>query len=325
MKKVFSFMTVIFVSLFLFVSCAGSPKAELVQSQKGLYWTVSGTDSKGKPSCVHILGTIHMGDDRLYPLPQEIMDDLENSSRIAAEVGSDDLAETERKMLTIMMESALKAHGRSLEKELTEDEVNVIVNAIGVQNFTVLKIFEPWVLMDTLGTLQWTKSGLTAEKGVDNTLMEMLKKKDRKWEGLDTLDDQLKILRYGTYDQQLYLLKELLAEIIDPTQSDEYLVKMYGAYLNGDAETLTQIIFAEEEEDLKNLDADTLKFMIEYNNLIMTQRNKAWAEKIKAWLKEGGETFIFAGSAHFLGDGSVFTYLKKNGVLQKESQDAAGL
>ncbi|MBP5175364.1 MAG: TraB/GumN family protein, partial [Treponema sp.] len=48
-----------------------------------------------------------------------------------------------------------------------------------------------------------------------------------------------------------------------------------------------------------------------YNEALLTKRNKAWAEKIKGYLNEGGETFIFAGSMHFLGKDSVFKYLGK--------------
>ena len=49
---------------------------------------------------------------------------------------------------------------------------------------------------------------------------------------------------------------------------------------------------------------------------MLTDRHSAWADKIKTWLAEGGSTFIFAGSAHFVGNDSVFFYLKQNGTLR---------
>ncbi len=320
MKKFFNTLSVSFLSLFLFVSCASVPKAQ-VQHQNGVYWTIEGTDKSGKPSYVHILGTIHMGDDRLYPLPDEIMDDLKNSKRVAAEIGSADMASIQGKMMGIMMQSAIKAGGRNLEEELTKEELDVVINSIGMQGFAMLRLFEPWVITDTISSLQWTNSGLDSSKGIDTTLMEVLKKEGRSWEGLDSVDTQLEILQYGTYDQQLFMLKDLLADIMDPTESDKNLNLMYEAYLSGDVDRLADVLFMEETEELEELedieeaDEAMIDFIIEYNDIVMIKRNKAWAEKIKNWLREGGETFIFAGSAHFLGDDSVFTYLRKNGVL----------
>jgi uncharacterized protein YbaP (TraB family) len=317
MKKVFSGFSVCFLAIFLFVSCASTPKAQ-VRPEENFYWTIEGTSKSGQPSYVHILGTIHMGDDRLFPLPESIMNDFNKSKRVVAEIGSDDIQELEIKMLTVMMESVVNARGRDLSKELTAEEVAVVVSQIGMQGFTVLRMMEPWLLTYTLASLQWSNSGLSSEKGVDTVLMGMLTESGRKWEGLDTADFQLDVLRFGTYDQQLFMLKEQIAEIMDPSESDDTLVKMYDAYLKGDADLLSEIIFSDEEAEMADLDVDTVKFLLEYNNMMVTKRNKAWAEKIKEWLKEGEETFIFAGSAHFLGDDSVFKYLKKNGVLAKD-------
>ena len=283
MKKVLSILLVCFTGLFLFVSCASTPKAQ-VKPQERFYWTIEGTSKSGQPSYVHILGTIHMGDDRIYPLPETIMSDFNKSKRVVAEIGSDDIKELEVKMLKVMMESVVKAGGRDLSKELTEKEIAVVESQIGKQGFAMMRMMEPWLLTYTLASLQWSNSGLVPEKGVDTVLMGMLTEAGRKGEGLDTADFQLDILRFGTYDQQLFMLKDQISEIMDPSESDAYLVKMYDAYLKGDDEQLTGIIFAEEEAELKDLDVDTVKFLIEYNNLMVTKRNKAWAEKIKEWL-----------------------------------------
>ena len=317
MKKVFSILSVCFVAVFFF-SCASMPKAQL-EPQERFYWTIEGTSKNGQPSYVHVLGTVHMGDDRLYPLPETVMNGFNKSKRVVAEIGSDDMDEIEKKIVTVMMESMLKAHGHDLSKELESEEVQFLVDQLGMQVFAGLSRMEPWIVTYTLAALQWTDSGLSSEKGIDNVLMEMLKNSGRKWEGLDTVDFQLKVLRYGTYEQQLYMLKDEIADLLDPTKSDEVMLKMYDAYLNSDVEMMAEVSFGDEGEDEEGeeLDAEMVEFLLGYNDLILTQRNKAWAEKIKEWLKEGEETFIFAGSAHFIGPESVFEYLKKNGVLAR--------
>ncbi|MBO7637489.1 MAG: TraB/GumN family protein [Treponema sp.] len=316
MKKVFSLIFLVFISL-LFLSCLSSPKASLEPTER-FYWTISGTDKRGNPSYVHILGTIHMADDRLYPLPDVIMDDLNNSKRIAAEIGSDDMQELQGRMYGLLMESVVRAKGRDISKELTKEELEYVEETIGPQAFAMYRMMEPWMLTETLAMQQWMDSGLSHEKGLDTVLMDMLTSKGLKWEGLDSLDTQLDILTFGTYDQQLFMLKDLLSDLIDSTETNEYINRMYEAYLNGEKGSLTEVVQEEEDAELDELDGEMLKFMLEYNDKIITQRNRAWAEKIKVWLREGGETFIFAGSAHFLGNDSVFVYLKKNGVLPSQ-------
>ena len=95
-----------------------------------------------------------MGDDRLFPLPESIMNDFNKSKRVVAEIGSDDIQELEIKMLTVMMESVVNARGRDLSKELTAEEVAVVVSQIGMQGFTLLRMMEPWLLTYTLASLQ---------------------------------------------------------------------------------------------------------------------------------------------------------------------------
>ena len=57
-------------------------------------------------------------------------------------------------------------------------------------------------------------------------------------------------------------------------------------------------------------------FMESYYKAIMDDRNSAWAKKIDSWLREGGSSFVFAGCAHFIGDHSVFYYLKENNTIE---------
>ena len=66
-------------------------------------------------------------------------------------------------------------------------------------------------------------------------------------------------------------------------------------------------LFTQSNEDEENSDP----LYQQYHDLVYTNRNKDWAEDITNYLNEGGTTFIFAGCAHWLGDDSVFHYLKE--------------
>jgi uncharacterized protein YbaP (TraB family) len=50
--------------------------------------------------------------------------------------------------------------------------------------------------------------------------------------------------------------------------------------------------------------------------MVYANRNKDWANDITEYLAQGGTTFIFAGTAHWVGNDSVFNYLRKLGTIK---------
>jgi len=53
-----------------------------------------------------------------------------------------------------------------------------------------------------------------------------------------------------------------------------------------------------------------------YIDALLTDRNRIWAQKFDEYLHEGGNTFVFAGTAHFLGKSSVFEIMRQKNMLE---------
>lgn len=303
----------VLVSLFTTFSCKSTSFA-VPETSDRMYWNISGTDSKGNPSTVHILGTIHVGDERLYPLPDQVMEDFKNADRIVAELSSADMDAMQGALIKALVSSMIRANGRNVLKELDEEEKDILFSVLDENIARSLAIYEPWLLTNTVSVFQYGSCGLDGAKGVDQYLMDIAKKENREWEGLDTLDLQLKVIQFGTYDEQLAVLKSILDILVDPTIFNEYINALYEAYLAADLEGLLSV--HEIEDEMDSSDPMLEEYSKRQNEELLTKRNKSWAEKIKGYLNEGGETFIFAGSLHFIGPDSVFYYLNKNGVLK---------
>ena len=78
MKKLnIKLFAILFVAASLLVSCASkpkaAPKATLTRTDSRLFWRIDGTDASGNPSTVYIQGTFHLGDERIFPLSEEVI------------------------------------------------------------------------------------------------------------------------------------------------------------------------------------------------------------------------------------------------------------
>lgn len=302
-------LALVISGIFVSISCKSTSFAEPEMKER-MYWSICGTDSKGNPSTVHILGTIHVGDERLYPLPSQVMDDFENADRLVAEISSEDMDALQGELVKSLITNLIKAQGRNVMNELSESELETLFSVLDETIARPLGMYEPWLLTNTISVFQYASCGLDATKGVDQFLMDKAKKDGRSWEGLDTLQLQIDVMQFGTYEEQLAVLKSILLVLENPEIFNNYINNLYEAYLAGDEKAMLE---ADEDEEELMGESDPMleEYSKNYNETLLTKRNKAWAEKIRGYLNDGGETFIFAGSMHFLGKDSVFSFLGK--------------
>jgi len=308
----------VLASLFA-VSCKSTSVA-VPEVEDRMYWKIEGTDSKGNPSTVHILGTIHVGDERLFPLPGPIMSDFERADRLVAELSSDDVNRMQGELVKSLLASAMRSRGKNVLDQLSDKELETLFSVLDEKVARPLGIYEPWLLTNTISVFQYSSCGLDSSKGIDQYLMDKARAEGRTWEGLDTLQLQLDVMQFGTYEEQLASLKAILMVLEDPTIFNVYINTLYDAYLAGDAEGVLRAdeIGDEKLEKLSGIDEDPEfeEYSKKYDEQLLAKRNRAWADKIKKCLSDGGETFIFAGCLHFIGKDSVFYFLRKNGTLR---------
>lgn len=289
------------------------PQKLSVKKIDRMFWELTGTDLTGKPSTVYLLGTIHVGDDRLYPLPEKIQTAFDSADRLAAEIGSEDMAALQKKLLKIMLESYKNSVGKNFLDELTDEEKEILYNALDKKTVDRFARFEPWLITTTLSSLEYGNAGLDSSRGIDSVLMDKAKSAGRTWDGLDDLQVQIDILKYGTYEQQIFVLKDLLNEIKNDEAVSVQTQLMYEAYLADDVDFIGEISQDNTEE---YSDPEIKEFVIEYNKKLIDDRNSVWAKKIVKYIEQGGTTFIFAGCAHFTSGNTVFYFLQQNGNME---------
>ena len=303
---------------FLLVSCAstsGISKPEVSKRSDSMFWEINGTDSNGEPSTVYILGTIHVGDEKLYPMPAYITDAFKQADVVCGEISSEGWLAYQGDLTAKMVKSLRAEPDKQLTNYLTDEELEFLALALPPEQYNTIMMFDPWVANQILSSFLLVTCDLQAQKGYDVTLISTCNSAGIHMEGLDELSTQLDIIDYGSFNYQLNELKVTLEALMGLKENNavQDLYDLYNAYLSHNEAILEEVYIGQLKADIA-----TSKFSSEkktlYNKLLK-ERNADWAKKINNYLKKGGKTFIFAGVGHFVGEDSVFSLMRKKGYI----------
>ena len=319
-KKLFNVIAAAFF-IFAVTSCASTSVENNIATIKkyddAMFWEINGYDSKGEPSKLYVLGTIHVGDDRLYPLPDFVEDGFSESDKIVSELSDEDWNNMLPETIALQVQSskneaAIYAEtGKTLLDELSKDEIDFLVSVLGnIEMVYAMASFEPWVLLSALSVLPIQITKLDPGKGIDGKLVAKAASLGKNVEGLDTLETQFGVITYGDRETQLLMLHDLLKDYMEDLQGcGQELIDLYEAYLNADEDKLTHLLIDEAKEDDSEYGDD-------YYKALFLDRNSDWAEKFSNYINDGGTTFVFAGCGHFVGDDSVFNIMRADNILK---------
>ena len=287
-------------------------KNQLIKYPDAMLWQIDGTAKDGTPSKVYILGTYHAGDDRVLEFPECVSNALEESDHFCCELSSAVWDQLPDLMQSLTMQSFLTDLSHTLIDDLTEEEITLITKFIDPQTFAQLVCFEPWVLNNYLQPVVMLAADLDAQKAYDVMIMDYVKnqKNNQGFDGLDDAQTQLDLISYGDWDIQMAMLRDTLSDLSDLEEAAKEMTQLYEIFLSGDDQAFADFYFKDFENEIKKHPVYQ-----EYFNALLSTRNKDWAVKISDYLDQPGTTFIFAGCAHFVGDDSVFAYMKQAGNL----------
>jgi uncharacterized protein YbaP (TraB family) len=311
------FACAILLSLIVFSACKSAKTSEgqgkaapqekvttLTKHDGAMLWEINGWTENGEPSTVYLLGTYHAGDERISGFPECVQTALDSSDRFCCELSKKDWERFADLVNDLTMQSLLTDLSHTFVDDLTQDEIKLISTFIDNQTLAQLICFEPWVLNNYLQSVLILGSGLDTTKAYDIMIMNELNKKGADFDGLDEAQVQLDLTAYGDWNTQLIMLRDTLRDLRDLKKSVQEISDLYEIFLTGDADAFEEAYYKDLEEEIS-----TQPVYKEYIQKLLADRNQIWAQKINDYIKMGGTTFIFAGTAHFTGPDSVFAYL----------------
>lgn len=308
MKKRIIFLTLLILTLPLFAK----NKATLTKSAERFYWEISGTDKNGNPSKVYILGTFHIGDERLFPLPEQILTDFDNADIICGELSTEGWANVTQATQNKMMSQLITDPKKQVRVKLSKEDNQLLIDNIGEELYQSLQFFSPAALKSVVDSTLSAIAIPTFTTSYDLFFIQRATEQQRQMEGLDSVETQIDLLFYGNYNFQLKMLETSIEQLKDPTEYTKSVTSLYEAYITFDEKIMTEVYEEQLASEIKEFSG-----MKKYYKDVLPNRNKKWVPQIVEYLDNGGTTFIFAGVGHFLGKDSVFELMKKQGYLEK--------
>jgi len=301
-KQIQSAFLLFFLS-FVAASAQQKPNSIPEKLDNSLLWELSGKGIKKS----YIFGTIHMISEKDFFMDDKTMNAIKKCKKMVMEI---DISQSLQMGIKLMTLSGMKG-GKTLadfvrpedyqmvktyfEKEAKSTEAKMLP-------FEMIEKWKPMLLQSFLyqdmieGTM----------KSYEMELLSIGSERKMKFDGLETVEDQVNVFEKIPYADQAKALVELIKEIKKDSGSGKAeFKKLLDLYLAQDIDGMVEMSGEEFFGDLENGEAEML-----------TNPNQKWIPKIKAMSKEK-PTFYAVGAAHLGGPNGVIRLLMKEGYTLK--------
>ncbi len=268
----------------------------------------------GSDVVVYLFGSIHAADDRAYPMRDEIMKAFNDSEYLGVEI---DIISAQKDMTSMM--NALKPFvvesGKKLKDYMSPEGYKITIDYMKKNDLynAAYELYKPAFIYTLMSQAYLAKSGLSADKGIDNYFLQEAHSKNKK------------IIEYESMEFQYEVLASLspkLAEamILSCIQGEKQAVKgvkdLFEGWLAGDEKKMLETGGTGESEEI-NIDNEEYKDIIkesqEFNEKLVGNRNVDMVDKTKSFFDEGKNVFVVVGALHIIGDDGIANQLKLAG------------
>lgn len=271
--------------------------AVTAQAKDGLLWKVTGGNTIG-PS--YILGTHHLVPKSMIDSIYGLRDAISDVDAVYGEVANtaDVLAETQAAMLKYGM----APQDSTLSKVLSPDDY-AIIDSILTSYFHIpilksLDMMKPMMVEIQFTSIQM--ADVTAKYGADGlfdfALMQEMQDKGKEVNGLESVDDQMRILMSAPISLQAKSLVETARRNDEMKALGNELTEIY---MSQDLDALGKFM----EANATGLDND---------EAILTGRNRDWVDKLTAIFPER-RVLVAVGSGHLPGTDGLISLLRARG------------
>lgn len=237
-----------------------------------------------------ILGSVHVGNENMYPLPKRITDFLESSDGLILEADT-------RKTHDIQYPQS----DYSVQDVLNDIQLNQLRNIEKELNISLatLDALPPWTAALAIQVGKLDQLGYQASQGVDHILLYDAYFKEIDIIPLETMQFQIDLIANLPNDGE----DLLLAAIKEYHQTEKMTSCLTESWIAGDIDKLNE--FAEASE-----------FSEDFSKLFITDRNSDWATKLNSqeFLTDtSGQYLVVVGTLHLVGNNSLIDELKDQG------------
>jgi len=247
---------------------------------------------------VYLVGSIHVGDSSMYPLPKEVESAFAAAKVLAVEINVKNADQS--KMMGLVQKYGMYGDDDSLTKHLSKETQAALDDYCTRHNVPRMGMekLKPWVMAVTIIAMAWQQAGEDPSQGVDMHFLDESKPPQRIDE-LETMESQLSIFAEATEEEQQSMLASALKQ---GDKMKDLIKRMEAAYISGDPDALQKIMAEQDDVGSKSLEKK-----------LLDDRNVAMAGKMEEYLKGKEPIFAVVGAAHIIGDKGIAKQLRDKG------------
>ncbi|KFO67656.1 hypothetical protein ER57_09450 [Smithella sp. SCADC] len=256
-------------------------------------WVVSSSKAK-----VYLAGSFHMLRASDYPLPAEFFAAYKNSRKIIFEIPPDETGNMGN--MAEFLGGAIYSDGTTLKDHLSSEAYAKVEKFCKERNYPLelYRLFKPALFVMTLTVQEMNRIGADPQKGVDYYFKEKALQDGKATGGLETVDQQLRLL----LSMETIVGSDQVLESIDEFKQIETALGEYlAAWRKGN------------EPKMEELYISGLTLYPKLYKTIVVDRNNKWIGNIKNFLNDSGNTMVIVGAAHLVGPDGLINLLRKQG------------
>jgi uncharacterized protein YbaP (TraB family) len=248
---------------------------------------------------MHLLGSIHAGEEGFYPLDGRILDALAAADTVACEVDVTDPA-MQMKVALLAQQEGMYPEGESLRDHIAEEAWQDLVARLdGMVPPMMLERMRPGLVATMVAQVTLTQAGLDMASGVDLHVIGKAKEQGKPVVALETAEDQIALLFGPDAAIDALMLTESLED--GPQEMLAMLDELVAHWRAGDPEALDRAY----REDW--LDHATMQ---RFHEELLVRRNHGMAAGLA---DRRGRWFVVVGALHLCGDEGVPALLAQQG------------
>ncbi|MCA0935695.1 TraB/GumN family protein [Vibrio alginolyticus] len=237
-----------------------------------------------------IIGSVHVGDKSMYPLPEAITEHLKQSSGLIIEA---DVRSTDG-----LTYPPVSTRTKDVLNNTDRQHLIEIAKSTGIPEAMLLNA-PPWKAALTIQLALVNKLGYVSAEGVDMHLIKLADRNNVPVISLESVQFQIDLIT-GQPDDG----KEMLLSSIKEYDAGEELVEcLIESWQSGDGSMLEEASLTDEATE-------------EFNEAFLYRRNRDWAEKLDSGIilpQKQGRYTIVVGSLHLVGKDNLIDLLAERG------------
>ncbi|MHA3789239.1 TraB/GumN family protein [Flavobacterium hauense] len=275
-------------AIFLLAALATIVTGNAQQDNKNnsMLWKIEGNGIE-KPS--YLFGTIHMLCASDFEIKEKVSKAFNSTSNLVLEVNTTDPNEIQAMQKMMKSETTLSSRLDDAGKKEAND---ILTSQIGITLDQAEHVSPSGLL--SIAIVGAMKCPPTEMKFYEGEFTAMAQEQHKTIGGLETIDSQAGVI------EKSYSLTEILSQIKMKSEYGQVLADMARFHKEENLPELYKTL-----KDKRFMDANA-------ENLMLTERNKAWVKKIPAIVKKES-TFFAVGAGHLYGKTGLIELLRQQG------------